>query len=140
MTLMKSIKKTLKLKIGFFGVFVLILVGCSNSSDEFIQGKFARGDVHFWEEWNFSQGTYMHIYDDTHVHRQETGRYAVLDFGENFILLELIDQQGGIPSIEDRVELMITFDLQADTIHLRRGDFTRVSTSTLKELSTRQVP
>jgi hypothetical protein len=52
----------------------------------------------------------------------------------------LFDQKGGIPSIEDRVEMKITFDPQADTIHLRRSDLTKVTTSTLKELTTRQAP
>ena len=121
-------------------VVIAFLAGCTNPSDQFIQGKWARGDVHFWEEWNFSQGTYLHIYDDTHDHRQEAGSYAVIEYGDNFIKLELFDQKGGIPSIEDKIELMIKFDRQAETLHLNRSDFTRVKSSTLKELSTQKAP
>ena len=140
MTLINQDKKSLILYLWQWILFMILLVGCTNLGDQVIQGKWARGDVHFWEEWNFSQGTYIHIYDDTHDHIQETGRYVVLESGDNYVLLELYDQKGGIPSIEDRVEMKITFDPQADTIHLRRGDFTRVSTSTLKELATQQAP
>ena len=114
--------------------------GCSNPGDEFIQGKWARGDVHFWEEWNFGKGTYIHIYDDTHSHIQESGRYIILENGENYVLLELLDQVGGVPSIEDRVEMKVVFDPSTDSIRLRRGNFTRVTTSTLKELATKQAP
>ena len=133
-------KKSLTLYFWLSSAVITLLVGCTNPRDQFIQGKWARGDVHFWEEWNFSEGTYLHIYDDTHVHREETGRYVVLENGDNFVLLELFDQQGAIPSIEERTELKITFEQNSETIHLRRGDFTRVITSTLKELSTRQAP
>jgi hypothetical protein len=119
---------------------IVLIVGCSNPQDQFIQGKWARGNVHYWEEWNFSDGRYRHIYDDTHDHREETGRFLILEVGENHLLLELYDQQGALPSIEDRVTMKITLDHEQDTIHIGRGDFARVTTSTLEELATAQAP
>ncbi len=126
--------------LGFWVVVIILLVGCTTANDQFIQGKWVRGDVNLWEEWYFSQGTYLHIYHDTDNHTEELGRYFVLESGDNYTLLELYDHQGGIPSIEDRVEMMIKFDRQANTIHLRDGDFTKVLTSTLNELTTGEDP
>lgn len=126
--------------VGFCGLILLLLVSCANQGDEFIQGKWARGNVHYWDEWNFTQGVYSHIYDDTHDHIEETGSYIVREYGENYVFLELLDRQGGVPSIEDRVELKITFDPEAETLHIRRQDYTRVDSSTLKALTTQQAP
>jgi hypothetical protein len=137
---MKNRKQRTKGMLGLCGLVLLLLVSCNNPGDEFIQGKWARGNVHFWDEWNFDQGTYWHIYDNTHDHIEETGAYIVKEYGEDYVLLELYDQKGGIQSIEDRVELKITFDPETDTLRLRRIDYTRVDESTLRDLTTKQAP
>lgn len=125
----------------FFCALAITLTGCSKTpAEEFIQGKWARGNAHFWNEWNFDNGTYWYEYDDTHTNIYERGEYVVLESGEDFIYLELINRQGGIPSIEDKVELRITLDLENDTIHLRQNDFTYVTSSSLLELATQQAP
>ena len=125
----------------FLCAFAGILTGCSqNPAEVFIQGKWARGNVHFWNEWNFNNGTYWYEYDDTHSNIFQRGQYVILESGEDYIFLELINRQGGVASIEDKVELRIIFDLENDSIHLRQNDFTRVTTSSLIELATQQAP
>ncbi len=125
----------------FLVLLASLLTGCTQSvAEQFIQGKWAQGNVHYWAEWNFDNGTYWYEYDDTHQNIFQTGRYVVIESGEDYILLELVEQQGGVPTIEDKVELRITFDREANTVHIRRSDFTRVSSSTLKDLTTQQAP
>jgi hypothetical protein len=134
--------KTPVLRLSFFLLTLSVFVtGCSRDpADMYIQGKWARGNAHFWNEWNFDSGSYWYVYDDTHSNLFQRGQYVVLESGEDFIFLELINQQGGIDSIEEKVELRILFDLENDTIHLRQNDFTRVITSSLIELATQQAP
>jgi hypothetical protein len=125
----------------FLFLLVIVLTSCTQSpAEQFIQGKWAQGNVHYWAEWNFDNGTYWYEYDDTHLNIYQTGSYIVIESGEDYILLELVDQQGGVPSIEDKAELRINFNREADTVHIRRSDFTRVSSSTLKDLTTQQAP
>lgn len=122
--------------VGFF------LTGCSNDNEQFIQGKWGRGDVHFWSEWNFDRGLYT-FYSDFDQNRSDisqTGRYAIIDSGDDYLLLELYDQQGGIQSIEDRVELRIDIDRENDAIAVRRQEFFRVATSSLEALTTARAP
>jgi hypothetical protein len=128
-------------------IFLLLMVmfvlsGCSNEQDLFIQGKWARGDVHYWMEWNFDRGIYTYYFDYTNNVRNtyESGRYSILESGEDYLLLELYNQQGGQPSIEDRVELRIDIHRDEDTISIRRQLFNRVSESSLKALSTARAP
>lgn len=123
-----------------FGLFALLLAGCAGETELYIQGKWARGNVHFWDEWNFDRGTYWHEYDDGHTHIYERGRYSIIESGEDSLLLELHDQEGALPSIEDRVELPITIYPETDTAKIHRQEYTRVLTSSLIELTTQRAP
>lgn len=123
----------------FAGFF---LTGCSNENEQFIQGKWATGDVHFWSEWNFDRGyyTFYSDFDNNRSNVYQTGRYAIIESGEDYLLLELYGQQGGIQSIEDRVELRIDIDRDKDSIAVRRQEFVRVLTSSLEALTTARAP
>lgn len=122
-------------------LFVINLTGCTQSAaEQFIQGKWAQGNVHYWAEWNFVNGSYWYEYDDTHTHRYQRGHYIVEESGEDFILLELVDREGDDYSLEDKVEIRITFDSSGNSLHIRQSDYIRVSSSTLKDLTTQQAP
>lgn len=119
-----------------------LLTGCSNEMEQFIQGKWAAGDVHYWVEWNFDRGyfTYYYDYDNNRSNITQTGRYSIIESGEDYLLLELYNQQGGIQSIEERVELHIGIDREEDTLTIRRQQFNRVATSSLGAVSTARAP
>jgi hypothetical protein len=121
---------------------ISVLTGCSNEQDQFIQGRWARGDVHTWAEWTFDRGTYTYYFDfdNNRTNTYETGRYSIIESGEDYLLLELYDQRGGIPSIEDRVELRIDIDREEDTLKIQRRQFDRVTDSSLEALSTARAP
>ena len=121
---------------------VIVLSACSDPNDQFIQGKWADGNAHYWSEWNFESGTYSYEFDDTHEsdYRFFIGEYIIVESGDNFIILELINQKGGILSIEDKDILRIVIDREADELKIRRTVFTRVFSSTLEELATRRAP
>ena len=121
-------------------LLVMSLTACTSQAEQYIQGKWGVGDVHYWAEWNFDRGTYRYETGYTREPLVETGHYAVLESGADYIILELFDQEGGIPSIEERVELRIEFNFQEDSIHLRRNDYYRVSDSTLEALATSRAP
>ncbi len=135
-----SMKTRIRLLAILFMIWLPALAGCSNEAEDFIQGKWARGDVHYWDEWNFDRGYYSHSYDDTHSQVFESGRYRIIDHGDDFISLELYDPQAGQRSIEDSNEINITFDKETDTAKIRRGEYTRVIASSLENLSTQQAP
>lgn len=123
-------------------LLITLLTACSNELDQFIQGKWARGDVHVWTEWNFDRGTYSYYsdYDNNLTNIYETGRYSIIESGEDYLVLELFDQRGGVPSIEDRVELRIDIDREEDTIRIQRRLFDRITDSSLEALATARSP
>ena len=121
-------------------LLALSLTACASDAEQYIQGKWGIGDVHYWAEWNFNQGFYSYTSGYTQDPLHESGRYAVVESGDDYVVLELYDQVGGIPSIEDKVLLRIGFNRQEDTIHIRMGDFYRVSDSSLGALATSRAP
>ena len=122
------------------GLLAFGLTACASEAEQYIQGKWGIGDVHYWAEWNFNQGFYSYTSGYTPEPLHESGRYAVVESGDDYVVLELYDQVGGIPSIEDKVLLRIGFNRQEDTIHIRMGDFYRVSDSSLGALATSRAP
>lgn len=135
--------KTFRVLVALFLLLAIpLLTACSNEQDQFIQGRWARGDVHVWTEWNFDRGTYSYYsdFDRNLTSTYETGRYSIIESGEDYLLLELYNQHGGIPSIEDRVELRIDIDRDQDTIKIQRRVFNRVTDSSLEALSTARAP
>jgi hypothetical protein len=124
-------------------ILCLLAVGlsaCTSEAEQFLQGKWGIGDVHYWAEWNFDSGTYWYESGYTQEPIFERGRYRVIESGTDYIILELFDQEGGIPSIEDKVEIRIEFNYQQDSIHLRRTDYYRVNASSLEALATSRAP
>jgi len=121
-------------------LLALSLTACASEAEQYIQGMWGIGDVHYWAEWNFNQGFYSYTTGYTPEPYHESGRYAVVESGDDYIVLELYDQEGGIPSIEDKVLLRIGFNRQEDSIHVRRGDFYRVSDPSLGALATSRAP
>jgi hypothetical protein len=116
------------------------LAACSDAVELFIQGKWATGNAHYWTEWNFDRGTYSYQYDDGFTAIYETGRYRLVESDDDFITIELFNQVGGIPSIEERNEVKIKIDRDNNRVRIRNRDYTRVFSSTLEELTTRQAP
>ena len=116
------------------------LTACTSEAEEYIQGKWGIGNAHYWTEWYFDEGFYWYETADTQDPLFERGRYSVVESGDDYIVLQLFDQEGGIPSIEDKVLLRIEFNRQEDSLHIRRGDFYRVNASSLEALATSQAP
>jgi hypothetical protein len=116
------------------------LTACTSEAEEYIQGKWGIGNAHYWSEWYFDDGYYWFETADTPDPLFERGRYAVVESGDDYILLRLFDQEGGIPSIEEQVLLRIEINREEDSLHIRRGDFYRVSSSSLQALATSRAP
>lgn len=117
-------------------LFSICLTACTSEPEEYIQGKWGIGNAHYWSEWNFDESYYRFEYGYTSDPLVECGRYSVVEYGDDFILLELFDQEGGIPTIEEQVLLRIEINREEDLLHIRRGDFYRVSSSSLHALAT----
>ena len=120
---------------------VLILAACSTEEEDFIQGRWGNGDVHYWAEWIFSNGDYYYGYSYTiQATSYETGHYRVKETGEDFILLEMYGQEGNMTPIDEPVEYRIEFDVEEDMISIRGNHYYRVSSSSLDALATSRAP
>lgn len=127
----------------FFVLFVtcvLCLAGCMSQSEQFIQGKWANGNAHYWAEWNFNAGLYSYYFDNGVTNIYETGRYSIVKSVEEYIDLELFNREGGIREMmEDRVEVRIAFKPDG-TININGGAYFPVSESSLSALETAMAP
>lgn len=131
--------RTLRI-LALISLLAVVLTACTSDAEEYIQGKWGIGNVHYWSEWNFDDSFYSFEYGYTADPLFERGRYSVVESGDDYIVLQLYDQQGGIPTIEDQVLIRIEIDREADSLHIRRGDFFRVSDSSLQALATSRAP
>jgi hypothetical protein len=126
------------------GLLALTLAGCMTEQDEWLQGKWAQGDVHYFAEWNFNSGTYNYSYDYTASstsNRYEQGRYAVKEATEDYLVLELFNRLGSDPSLlEENERIKITINLEEDSIRFRGQTYYRVWDSSLQAIQTSQAP
>lgn len=126
------------------GLAALLLSGCMGEQEEWLQGRWAQGNVHFWAEWSFAEGLYSYSNDYTTIgtaNNYESGRYAVKESGEDYIVLELFDRSGNNPgALEENERLRIEFNLEQDSIHFRGNTYLRVTDSTLEALQTAEAP
>ena len=127
-------------RLALICILSISLSACTNEAEEYIQGKWGIGNAHYWSEWYFDEGFYWYEIADTPDPLFERGRYSVVESGDDYILLQLYDQEGGIPTIEDKVQIRIEINREDESLHIRRGDFYRVSASSLQALSTSRAP
>ena len=106
-------------------LLIIFLTGCSNESEQFVQGYWYRGDVHFMDQWYFDRGTYDHqmgVFDGNTI--RSRGRYNVLDFQEDSLILELDDE--GLSFNDERPQIVIKLNWESDTIRIRGETFERI--------------
>ena len=130
---------TLRL-LALISLLAVTLTACTSEAEEYIQGKWGIGNAHYWSEWYFDEGFYWFETADTPDPLFERGRYSVVESVDDYILLQLYDQEGGIPTIEDQVQIRIEFNREDESLHIRRGDFYRVGASSLQALATSRAP
>ena len=122
----------------------LALAGCMGEQEQWLQGKWAQGDVHYFAEWNFDAGYYTYAYDYTAnaiSNRFERGRYAVIESEEDYITLELFNRKGSDPGLlEENESIKITINIEDDSIRFRGNTYVRVLSSSLEALQTSQAP
>lgn len=115
-------------------ILIVLLAACSpDQNDTFIQGSWYFNDPHIREQvgesyeetiWTFDRGAYE-TYSCCFLKFQQYGRYDIVESEGDRIVLELFNIDGKLNS--ERVQILITIDRQADTIHLlRAGPFTRM--------------
>lgn len=119
-----------------FAGCIFFLAGCSSKEEKAIQGKWANGNAHFWAEWNFEAGSYSYYYDNNFTNIYETGRYRIVDRGDDYIDIELFNRQGGIQELMDEsVEMRIGFKKEG-VINIQNGEYIQVYESSLRALET----
>lgn len=127
-----------------YAMLALLLSGCMSDQEEWLQGRWAQGNVHYWSEWVFVEGRYSYSYDYTTIgtaNNYESGRYAVKETGDDYIVLELFDRTGNNPgALEENEQLHFEIDVETDTIHFRGRTFLRVTGNTLEALKTAEAP
>jgi hypothetical protein len=106
-------------------LLALPLAGCSNPADEFIQGRWQRGNVHFVDEWFFDRGKFSHLSSIDMFNPQVlTGSYTIFESQDGTLTLELYDLEGSFG--EDRREIRVQIDREAGTLKIGRETYARV--------------
>lgn len=131
--------------LGFIliGLFAFLLAACMGEQERRLQGNWAQGNVHYYAEWIFSEGRYAYSYTYTinTPNAYESGRYAVKESGDDYIVLELFDRTGRDPSLlEENERIRINFKTDEDSISIRNQTYWLVSDSSLGALQTSQAP
>jgi hypothetical protein len=111
------------------GLAALFLAGCMGKEEQWLQGKWARGNTHFVSEWNFNGGAYSSYFDYTNgvAPRAESGRYVIVETGEGYLVLELFQRQGSHPELlEENQRIRFNVNVAEDSIQFRGQSFERV--------------
>jgi hypothetical protein len=104
---------------------IIFLVGCISETEEFIQGYWYRGDVHFMDQWYFDRGKFSHETGVFTANQNITsGRYQVLDFQDDIVTLELYDL--ALSFGDERLQIVIKLDWQSGTIRIRSQTYERI--------------
>jgi len=105
-------------------LLVVLLAACTSETEDFIQGYWYRGNAHFMDQWYFEQGIFKHkmeVYYGSPI--VTSGRYRVLEFSEDSLILELYDID---LSFGDEIQqVTIKIDLESDTIRTRSQIYER---------------
>lgn len=101
------------------------LSGCSTESEDFIQGQWYRGDLHFADEWYFDRGNFEHVFSLTLSNPVlQSGRYQVLEVQEDGLIIELFDVVASFG--DDRRDIKVIIDWENDSIRILGKDYYRV--------------
>jgi hypothetical protein len=105
-------------------LLVILLAGCMSETEEYVQGYWYRGNAHFMDQWFFDRGLFKHKSEVFHGDPDVTsGRYRVLEFTDNSLVLELydIDQSFG----DEIQQINVKVDIDSDIIRIRSQDYER---------------
>jgi hypothetical protein len=119
-------------------VFSLLIAGCSNENDAFIQGSWyyldphlnnLSGESHLEVTWSFAGGTFEFHSCCFNGEFYQTGRYDIVRTEEDLIVLELFNIRGSsFGSGEERGRIRIEIDREEDTLTVQAsGPFTRTA-------------
>ncbi len=120
---MKNKKISLSILI-LMSMLLILLAGCISETEEYIQGYWYRGNAHFMDQWYFESGLFQHKSEVYHGDPIITaGRYRVLEFTDDRLVLELYDIE---LSFGDEIQQVnIKIDPESDTIRVRTQIFER---------------
>jgi hypothetical protein len=117
-----DIRKSFVILIFLLSIF---LVGCTTEEEDFIQGYWYRGNVHFMDQWFFDRGTFVHKSEVFHGSPNIlSGRYQVIDSDAESITLELFDLD--LTFGDEHQQITIKLDRDSDLVHIRSQDFERI--------------
>lgn len=106
-------------------LLVSLLAGCMSETEQYIQGYWYRGNVHFMDQWYFDRGTFSHI---SEVFRDDpnttSGHYQVIDLQDNRLTLEFYDLDRSFG--DERQQVVITLHPESDTVQIRSQIFERI--------------
>jgi len=116
-------------------VLLVLIAGCSDPNDQFIQGAWYYKDPHLASvdgesqleiNWRFDRGTFEYYACCFSGELHQKGRYRILESEDEVISLELFNIQGGLT--RGPVEVRITVDKEADTVSIQgAGPFSRTN-------------
>ena len=107
-------------------ILSMMLAGCSDENNQFIQGTWDRSDVHILDYWVFNGSTYLHK-SGLHMNnpRVQSGSYYVAESEEGRLVIELIPEQNNLGFSVEPYDLLITIDTETDTVRIMGKTYTR---------------
>lgn len=107
-------------------IISMILAGCSDENNQFIQGTWDRSDVHILDYWAFNGSTYLHK-SGLHLNNPnvQSGSYYIAESEEGRLVIELIPEQSSLGFSVEPYDLLITIDEQTDTVRIMGKTYTR---------------
>jgi hypothetical protein len=114
--------------LGSWLLVALLLSGCSDANDQFIQGSWFFRDPHLKEvtgetyleiTWTFDRGTFEFyaccFNDEQHL----AGRYRIVESNDDHLVLELFNLRGGEQT--GRLEIGLRIDREQDALTIQGG-------------------
>ncbi|MGD9100965.1 MAG: hypothetical protein PVF45_10835 [Anaerolineae bacterium] len=127
----------MKRKPGFF-IFllaiVLVVVGCTDANEDFIQGSWytrsdhldqVSGETYLEVQWTFDRGTFAYRACCFNIDASLTGRYRILESEGDEITLELFNVKGSETRIQPEIKLIINRD-EDTLVVIGGGEYRRV--------------
>ena len=109
-------------------LLALLLTGCMDANEEYIQGVWQYDSIHLRQmtseselivEWSFSGGVFEYSACCFNIDDYQTGRYRIVDSDEDSLTLDLFNVEGGELAVDRQITIKI--DRENETLSINHA-------------------